>query len=146
MTLLCEVVLAQAHARRVARSRGCRPARGSGHPAANQLDMVQIWACWQLNGVELTELLEPPAIAEGAPPAAAAAATVAAAAFSVQRRQHRGKKNSNFANKLEKGKKSYALSFLIEDQEKTLTDKQIDNMMDNLIKAFEQKANAKVRM
>jgi phenylalanyl-tRNA synthetase beta chain len=49
-------------------------------------------------------------------------------------------------DKLEKGKKSYALSFLIEDQEKTLTDKQIDNMMDNLIKAFEQKANAKVRM
>lgn len=49
-------------------------------------------------------------------------------------------------DKLEKGKKSYALSFLIEDQEKTLTDKQIDNIMDNLIKAFEQKANAKVRM
>ena len=49
-------------------------------------------------------------------------------------------------DKLEKGKKSYALSFLLEDQEKTLTDKQIDKVMDNLINAFKQKADAEVRM
>jgi phenylalanyl-tRNA synthetase beta chain len=49
-------------------------------------------------------------------------------------------------DKLEKGKKSYALSFLLEDQEKTLTDKQIDKVMDNLIEAFKQKADAEVRM
>ena len=49
-------------------------------------------------------------------------------------------------NKLEKGKKSYALSFLLEDQDKTLTDKQIDKVMDNLINAFKQKADAEVRM
>ena len=49
-------------------------------------------------------------------------------------------------DKLEKGKKSYALSFLLEDHEKTLTDKQIDKVMDNLIEAFKQKADADVRM
>jgi len=49
-------------------------------------------------------------------------------------------------DKLEKGKKSYALSFLLEDQEKTLTDKQIDKVMNNLINAFKQKADAEVRM
>ncbi len=48
--------------------------------------------------------------------------------------------------KLPKGKKSYALSFLIEDEEKTLTDKQIDKVMNNLILAFKEKANAEVRM
>jgi phenylalanyl-tRNA synthetase beta chain len=49
-------------------------------------------------------------------------------------------------DKLEKGKKSYALSFLLEDQEKTLTDKQIDKVMKNLMEAFKQKAGAEVRM
>lgn len=49
-------------------------------------------------------------------------------------------------DKLEKGKKSYALSFLLEDQEKTLTDKQIDKIMNNLTEAFKQKADAQLRM
>ena len=43
------------------------------------------------------------------------------------------------------GKKSYAISFILEDEEKTLTDKQIDNIMNNLLKAFEQKLEAKLR-
>jgi len=48
-------------------------------------------------------------------------------------------------DKLPNNKKSYALSFTLEDQENTLTDKQIDAVMDKLIKAFEQKVSAEVR-
>ena len=48
--------------------------------------MVQIWACWTLNGVELTELLEPPAIAEGAPPTAAATAASGTSSTSSRKR------------------------------------------------------------
>ena len=48
-------------------------------------------------------------------------------------------------NKLPKGKKSYALSFVLEDEENTLTDSQIDKVMNSLIKAFEQKVSAEVR-
>ncbi len=47
-------------------------------------------------------------------------------------------------DKLPKGKRSYALSFVLEDNEKTLTDKQIDSVMDRLIQNFE-KAGAEVR-
>ena len=43
------------------------------------------------------------------------------------------------------GKKSYAISFILEDEEKTLTDKQIDSIMNNLLKAFEQKLGTKLR-
>ena len=43
-------------------------------------------------------------------------------------------------------KKSYALSFSLESIEKTLTDKEIDNVMKKLIKAFELKLGAEVRM
>lgn len=46
---------------------------------------------------------------------------------------------------LPSGKKSYAVSFILEDENKTLTDKQIDNIMSNLLKAFEQKINAQLR-
>jgi phenylalanyl-tRNA synthetase beta chain len=46
---------------------------------------------------------------------------------------------------LPSGKKSYAVSFILEDENKTLTDKQIDNIMNNLLKAFEQKINAQLR-
>jgi phenylalanyl-tRNA synthetase beta chain len=45
---------------------------------------------------------------------------------------------------LEEGKKSYALSFTLRDDEKTLTDEEIDNTMGRLLKAFE-KAGAKLR-
>ncbi|MGC6469885.1 MAG: phenylalanine--tRNA ligase subunit beta [Flavobacteriales bacterium] len=44
------------------------------------------------------------------------------------------------------GKKSYALSFSLESIEKTLTDKEIDKVMKKLIKAFELKVGAEVRM
>jgi len=48
-------------------------------------------------------------------------------------------------NKIEKNKKSYAISFILQDEEKTLTDKQIDKVMDNLMKAFEEKLGAQIR-
>lgn len=41
-------------------------------------------------------------------------------------------------DKLPQGKKSYALSFVIQDEEKTLTDKQIDGIMQKLIAGFER--------
>lgn len=46
---------------------------------------------------------------------------------------------------LPEGKKSYALSFTLQDENKTLTDQQIDRMMDNLIKAFERNFAAQLR-
>ena len=48
-------------------------------------------------------------------------------------------------DKLPKGKKSYALSFILEDKENTLTDKQIDKVINKFIEAFEQKVGAEVR-
>jgi len=46
---------------------------------------------------------------------------------------------------LEAGKKSYAVSFTLQDDAKTLNDKQIDGIMQKLIKQFEEKLNAKLR-
>jgi len=46
---------------------------------------------------------------------------------------------------LAEGKKSYALSFKLQDQNKTLTDKQIDNVMNKLQAQFEKQAGAQVR-
>ena len=48
--------------------------------------------------------------------------------------------------KLPDGKKSYALSFVLEDHEKTLQDHQIESIVEKLITAFKEKANAEVRM
>jgi len=48
-------------------------------------------------------------------------------------------------NKIEEGKKSYALSFILLDENKTLTDKQIDKVMMKLARAFEQELSAQVR-
>jgi phenylalanyl-tRNA synthetase beta chain len=48
-------------------------------------------------------------------------------------------------DKIEKGKKSYALTFTLLDEEKTLTDKQIDKVMLNLARAFERELGAVVR-
>jgi phenylalanyl-tRNA synthetase beta chain len=48
-------------------------------------------------------------------------------------------------DKIEKGKKSYAISFILQDEEKTLTDNQIDKVMHNLMKAFESELGAKIR-
>ena len=47
--------------------------------------------------------------------------------------------------KLPKGKKSYALSFTIQDEFKTLTDKQIDKVMSKLQKKFEMDFGATLR-
>ncbi|HRC66426.1 MAG TPA: phenylalanine--tRNA ligase subunit beta, partial [Bacteroidales bacterium] len=43
------------------------------------------------------------------------------------------------------GKKSYAISFILQDKEKTLTDEDIDKTMAKLITAFEQKLGAQLR-
>jgi phenylalanyl-tRNA synthetase beta chain len=48
-------------------------------------------------------------------------------------------------DKLPEGKKSYALSFLIQDEEKTLTDKQIEALKQKLILNFEKQAGAEIR-
>jgi phenylalanyl-tRNA synthetase beta chain len=42
-------------------------------------------------------------------------------------------------------KKSYAVSFILRDDLKTMTDKNIDKVMNNLIKAFETELEAKIR-
>ena len=46
---------------------------------------------------------------------------------------------------LPEGTKSYAVSFIIQDTEKTLVDKQIDGLMQKLIKNFETKLGAQLR-
>ena len=48
-------------------------------------------------------------------------------------------------NKLPKGKKSYALSFTLQDAHKTLTDKQIDRIMSKLQQRFEKDFGAQLR-
>ena len=47
--------------------------------------------------------------------------------------------------KLGEGKKSYAVSFILRDDEKTLTDKEIDKCMDRLMSAFGTNLKAQVR-
>lgn len=46
---------------------------------------------------------------------------------------------------LGRNKKSYAVSFLLRDDLRTLTDKAIDKTMNNLIRVFETELNAKIR-
>lgn len=46
---------------------------------------------------------------------------------------------------LEPGKKSYAVSFLLQDETQTLNDKMIDKIMSKLVKNLEDKLNAKLR-
>ena len=48
-------------------------------------------------------------------------------------------------DKLPNNKKSYALSFILEDKKNTLTDSQIDEVMDKLINVFKQKVGAELR-
>jgi phenylalanyl-tRNA synthetase beta chain len=48
-------------------------------------------------------------------------------------------------DKIPEGKKSYALSFILQDEEKTLTDKQIDAIVQKLIVNFEKELGAEVR-
>jgi phenylalanyl-tRNA synthetase beta chain len=46
---------------------------------------------------------------------------------------------------LESGKKSYAVSFILQDETKTLTDGQIDGIMKKMLTNFESKLDAKLR-
>lgn len=46
---------------------------------------------------------------------------------------------------IEPGKKSYAVSFILQDKDKTLNDKQIENVMAKLQKNFETQLGAKIR-
>ncbi len=47
--------------------------------------------------------------------------------------------------KIDASKKSYAVSFILQDDQKTLTDAEIDKVMSKLIKAFEQSLGARTR-
>ena len=48
-------------------------------------------------------------------------------------------------DKLPEGKKSYALSFILEDKTRTLDERTIERVMANLTRQFEQKCGAQVR-
>lgn len=48
-------------------------------------------------------------------------------------------------DKLPQGKKSYAISFTLQDEHKTLTDSQIDKTVQQLLKKFEEKLGATLR-
>ena len=48
-------------------------------------------------------------------------------------------------DKIDAGKKAYALSFYLQDSEQTLTDKVIDRTMDRLIQSFENEVGAFIR-
>jgi len=48
-------------------------------------------------------------------------------------------------DKLAEGKKSYAISFTLQDNKKTLTDSQIDKIMSNIQKRFESELGAELR-
>ncbi len=48
-------------------------------------------------------------------------------------------------DKIGEGKKSYAVSFILQDMDETLRDKQIDEVMNRIARAFEEKAGARIR-
>src|SRR5690606_37392993 len=48
-------------------------------------------------------------------------------------------------DKLPEGKKSYAMSFVLQNEEKTLSDVEIENVMNELIRNFQQNLNAELR-
>lgn len=48
-------------------------------------------------------------------------------------------------DKLPEGKKSYAVSFILQDDKKTLKDKQIDRIMNNFMNAFKKEFGAEIR-
>jgi len=47
--------------------------------------------------------------------------------------------------KIEQGKKAYALGFTLQDENKTLTDEEIEKVMLKLMSAFEGKMGAVIR-
>ncbi|MDZ7848509.1 MAG: hypothetical protein U5L96_18145 [Owenweeksia sp.] len=46
---------------------------------------------------------------------------------------------------LPEGKKSYALSFILRDDEKTLNDKQVDQVMEKILNSFVKEFEAELR-
>jgi phenylalanyl-tRNA synthetase beta chain len=46
---------------------------------------------------------------------------------------------------LGRNKKSYAVSFILQDELKTLTDKNIDRVIENFIRVFEREIGAQIR-
>jgi phenylalanyl-tRNA synthetase beta chain len=48
-------------------------------------------------------------------------------------------------DKIPEGKKSYALSFVLQDATKTLSDVEIDQCIDKLLKKFEKETGASLR-
>ena len=48
-------------------------------------------------------------------------------------------------DKIEQGKKSYALNFVLQSPDKTLTDEEINKVMNKLIAAYEREVGAKLR-
>lgn len=48
-------------------------------------------------------------------------------------------------DRIEKGKKSYAVSFILRDDTKTLKDEEIDTFMTGMVKIFEKELGAKIR-
>ncbi len=48
-------------------------------------------------------------------------------------------------NRIEKGKKSYAVSFTLRDENKTLTDAEIDKVMDKIARSLEKELGAQIR-
>jgi phenylalanyl-tRNA synthetase beta chain len=48
-------------------------------------------------------------------------------------------------NKIEAGKKSYAITFILQDERQTLTENQIDKIMNRLMEAFEKQVGAVIR-
>jgi phenylalanyl-tRNA synthetase beta chain len=48
-------------------------------------------------------------------------------------------------DKIEAGKKSYALSFILQDENATLTDKEVDKVIQKLITTYQEKAGAIIR-
>ncbi|MGC8802455.1 MAG: phenylalanine--tRNA ligase subunit beta, partial [Bacteroidales bacterium] len=49
-------------------------------------------------------------------------------------------------DKIEQGKKSYAIAYTLQSEEKTLTDEEIDTVMQKLMNAYEKELGAKIRM
>lgn len=68
-------------------------------------------------------------------------------AFSVERKHLKSVSLFDVyeGDKLPEGKKSYALSFVLEDKSRTLTDEVIDRVMKNFISQFEKQLSATVR-
>ena len=46
---------------------------------------------------------------------------------------------------LEVGKKSYAVNFILQDENKTMNDKQVDAIMNKIIQSLEKQLGAKLR-